>query len=624
MQHLLARSLSAADTPRLIYAGAGLLIAAVLAINALIALHARGTMLDEVKADQHKMSLALAGQADRSFQSVDLVLQSVAERLASDGIESSEALDRLAGTRSMREFLITRLTGLPQLDAITVINASGKLVNFTRYWPIPDVNVADRDYFKALQANPALRVFVSVPVQNRGSGTWTLYLARRLSGPDDEFVGLALGAMTLTYFEEYYRDIVDSPGMAVSLLRRDGKLLARFPPSDKIGAVALAGQQDQVAYEYTADVRRERSPVDDKIRIRAVQAASSYPLMSLVSIEEDAALAEWRALMAPMAGGAGAGVLAIAVAAAALARQWRQREDLARARAARVEADRARAVAEAELERRQVQIAAYETMKQAKDEAEAASRAKSEFLAMVSHELRTPLNAIIGFSDLMSQEVMGPLGAATYRDYARDINASGAHLLGVINDILDLTKAEAGMLVLRRGALDASALVNEVARLMRQRAEAAGLDFQASAPADCTVNADERKLKQMLLNLLSNAFKFTNPGGRVTLSVAMGDGEARFVVRDTGIGIAPKDIDRVLRPFVQVDGSLTRKHDGTGLGLSLVKAMAELHGGCLVLESVEGQGTTATILLPFEAAPDTRADLPGRARDRGEVTESAA
>lgn len=624
MRQLFARSLSAVDTPRLIYAGAGLLIAAVLAINALIALHARSTMLDEVKADQHKMSLALAGQADRSFQSVDLALQSVAERLASEGVETGEALDREAGTHRMREFLITRLTGLPQLDAITVINADGKLLNFTRSWPIPDVNVADRDYFKALKDNPALRVFVSVPVQNRGTGTWTLYLARRLSGPDDEFVGLVLGAMTLAYFEEYYRDIGGAPGMAVSLLRRDGKLLARYPPSDKIGTVALADQRDERPYEYTSDVRRERSPVDDKIWIRAVQAASSYPLMSLVSIEEDAALAEWRALMAPMAGGAGAGMVAIAVAATAFARQWRQREDLARARAAQVEADRARATAEAELERRRAQIAAYEAMKQAKDEAEAASRAKSEFLAMVSHELRTPLNAIIGFSELMSQEVMGPLGADAYRDYARDINASGAHLLGVINDILDLTKAEAGMLVLRRSPLDASALVNEVARLMRQRAEAAGLDLQTTAPMDCTVFADERKLRQMLLNLLSNAFKFTKPGGRVELAVAIATGEARFVVRDTGIGIAAKDIERVLKPFVQVDGSLARKHDGTGLGLPLVKAMAELHGGRLVLDSVEGQGTTATIVLPAQATADGRAGVPGLARDRGEVTESAA
>ncbi len=599
------------DPQRLTQGAAALLILIMVAINATVIWRAHDTALEGVKTDLHQLSLALAGQIDRSFQSVDVVLQSVAERLADEGVESAEALKRVARAPAIHDLLIAKLVGLPQLDAITIIDADGNLLNFSRYWPIPDVNVADRDYFKALKADPSLRTFVGAPVQNRGNGAWTIYLARRLSGPDDEFLGLALGAMTLSYFEDYYRDIIDAPGMAVSLLRHDAMLLARFPPSDKIGRSALAGHDLERPYEPVSTAHRERSPVDDKVRIVAVQAAASYPLMTLVSLEEQTAMAQWRALAISLALGALAGALAIAVAAFALVRQWRQREDLARARAAQADADRAREVAEAELERRQAEIAAFEAMKRAKEEAEAASRAKSEFIAMVSHELRTPLNAIIGFSDLMAQEVMGPLGADSYRGYVRDINASGAHLLGVINDIIDLSKAEAGLLVLRREHIDVAALVENVAGMVRQRAVASSVAFSVDGPPDgCSIHADEQKLKQMLVNLLSNALKFTNPGGSVTLRVeALGE-HLRFVVRDTGIGIGAKDIERVLTPFIQADSSLARKCEGTGLGLPLVKAMAELHGGRLILESIEGVGTTATILLPVVALDEAGVDVP--------------
>ncbi|MBL8704436.1 MAG: hypothetical protein JNM30_06325, partial [Rhodospirillales bacterium] len=245
--------------------------------------------------------------------------------------------------------------------------------------------------------------------------------------------------------------------MAVALLRDDGALLARFPPSDSIGKQAFPDVRDRFRQGASSVSAHEISPVDSQVRLRTARAVPSYPLVSLVSITEEAALAGWRDLAVTVACGALAGVVAIVLAAAAFARVMRQRDDLAKAHAARADAEHARSVAEAALARRQIEVAAFAAMKEAKEAAEAASRAKSEFLAMVSHELRTPLNAIIGFSDLMMQEVMGPLGIMSYRDYARDINASGAHLLGVINDILDLTKAEAGMLVLRRDAVDVHA-----------------------------------------------------------------------------------------------------------------------------------------------------------------------
>jgi signal transduction histidine kinase len=251
----------------------------------------------------------------------------------------------------------------------------------------------------------------------------------------------------------------------------------------------------------------------------------------------------------------------------------------------------------------------------ARDLAERASEVKSMFLANVSHELRTPLNAIIGFSELMVGEMMGPLGNDKYRSYARDIHDSGSHLLAVINDILDLSKAEAGKLELEESWFAVHGVVAAACRLLRQRAAAGQLTLVVNVPADLPLlHADERKLKQVLLNLLANAIKFTKPGGRVALTVTVTSAGIDFAVEDSGIGIPADYLDRVLLPFVQVDNSLSRPHQGTGLGLPLVKAIAELHGGWLRLESKEGVGTTASVLLPAERlAPGySQAALPGR------------
>jgi signal transduction histidine kinase len=234
--------------------------------------------------------------------------------------------------------------------------------------------------------------------------------------------------------------------------------------------------------------------------------------------------------------------------------------------------------------------------------AEAANRAKSEFLANMSHELRTPLNAIIGFAELMQLQLHGPLGARQYQDYASDIRESGSHLLRIINDILDLSKAEAGRMELAEEVVDVAALVSSVCRLFRHRCEEARLQLQiATSPPLPLLYGDERKLKQMLLNLLSNAVKFTPPGGRIDIAAGpTPSDELQISVRDSGIGIAGDQLARVLEPFGQADGGLSRKHDGTGLGLPLVKAMMELHGGTLDLASTLGAGTCATLVFPPE------------------------
>jgi signal transduction histidine kinase len=242
-------------------------------------------------------------------------------------------------------------------------------------------------------------------------------------------------------------------------------------------------------------------------------------------------------------------------------------------------------------------------LRRAKDEAELASRSKTEFLANMSHELRTPLNAIIGFSDILMGQIFGPLGDQRYGDYARDIRDSGLHLLTLINDVLDVSKVEFGKVELIEEAVDIVAVAASCARLMRDRADTAGIKLVQDLASDLPLlQGDSRRLKQILLNLLSNAVKFTPSGGHVAIRAAAGADGFRLTIEDTGIGIAKQDLEKAMRPFGQIDSRLARKYQGTGLGLPLARSMAELHGGRLEIDSTPGHGTVATLWLPAHRA----------------------
>jgi signal transduction histidine kinase len=240
-------------------------------------------------------------------------------------------------------------------------------------------------------------------------------------------------------------------------------------------------------------------------------------------------------------------------------------------------------------------------LRAAKEGAEAANRAKSEFLANMSHELRTPLNAIIGFSEIIKNQMFGPVQNERYANYAGNIHESGTHLLGLINEVLDMAKLESGQVELHEEEVNVGTLVEGCLRLIEPQAREARVKLSSAIePGLPRIRVDNRRMRQALLNLISNAVKFTPEGGSAAVSAASKNGGIEIRVSDSGIGMSPEQIPKAMEAFGQIDSALSRKYEGTGLGLPIAKHLVELHGGTLTIESAVGVGTTVAIELPPE------------------------
>jgi signal transduction histidine kinase len=572
----------------------------------------------EVRDTALRHARLLAGTLDRIIDGGQQFVSSLAEMMALRMVDSDTCNGALRR-------LVDRF---PQYVQLTISNADGTVIcSGPSMGPL--VSIADRAYFRT-----ALRTgefAVGDYAVGRLSGQKSLHFGHPLRDGQGNIVGLVGVAVGLDWLARTLAEQPLPPHANATVTDRNGTVLVRLASDEdeKVGKV-LTEQQLKQAYAPAAGTT-EAIDTDGILRLLGfvpLAASSAQAFYVSVGIDKHAAFAEidavfWRDL-------ATIGIVLIVIWAAAwhlaevsvrrpvrvlaaVAARWTAGDFGERARLSRTAleigtlAHTFNRMAEAIGEREQA-------LRGAKEEAEAASRTKTQFLANMSHELRTPLNAIIGFSEVIRDETFGPV-PGRYAEYAASIHDAGRHLLSTINDILDISKIEAGRLELRDGPVDLQWVARACTDLVRGKAEDTSVTVEIDVADGLTVRGDEIRLKQVVLNLLSNAVKFSPAGGSVRLSASIESpsGEVTITVADSGIGMDPTEIRVALEPFGQVDSSLARRYEGTGLGLPLAKRLTELHGGRLDIESRKGNGTTVRVILPVERIliiPDAAADEP--------------
>jgi len=552
--------------------------------------------IEDWRRQMGNISLVLADQTSQTVAAAYLVLDSVTEHVRQVEVSDQAMFRARLATPAVHEMLREKTRGLPQIDVVSIVAANGDNINFSRAFPVPLINLAERDYFKAHQNDPHLGDFISQPVRNKGNGKWTFYISRRLNDAQGRFMGLALVGMSAEVFTRFYERVASDlgEGASISLFRNDLTLLTRWPlTEDVIGTVNRSGSTYEVI-----EVQRKKDGVilsntprfstgEAVLRLAAVRTVERYPLIVAVIATDDLFLSSWRRSAGFVAGVTAACVLALLIGLLALVRNLKQRE-----------ADMAE-------------------MRRLKTEAESASLAKSRFLATMSHEIRTPMNGILGMAQML---LMPNLSAHDQRDFARTIMTSGQTLLTLLNDILDFSKIEAGKVHLESNVFEPRQFLQEAQALFAVSAanKHLSLEFRWDGPSGQRYRADSHRLRQMLFNLLGNGIKFTTQGKVCVEGSEIGrDGDAavlEFSVSDTGIGIPEEKLDLLFRPFTQADSSTTREFGGTGLGLSIVHSLAKLMGGDVGVASEVGNGSRFWFRIRAEIVPgglgDSQASQP--------------
>lgn len=565
---------------------ASFLMVATIATLALAVWFARDQAIEEWRDHLDNLSLVLAEQGAQEVKSAFLVLDSIAETVEANGVTTAAGLRTAMATERHFESMRDKIRGLPQVDVATIVAANGDVVNFTRSYPAPKINLADRDYFQAHVRNSKLGVYISAPVRNKGNGEWTFYLSRKLTGPHGEFIGMALVGFSSTFLSQFYRKINLGDDATVTLYRRDFLLLARWPHQDALmGTVNRNGSTFQVI-----DVQRKQHDVvvvktprlgdhgNEILRMGAARVIDGYPLVINVTVTEDRFLAQWRRFSAVLVLVGCLSMIAITLIFSMLIKLLKTREQ------------------------------DMEETRKLKAVAEAASVAKSDFLAMMSHEIRTPLTSIIGFAELLEKTnaTQPAQPAQAGGDAAAIILRNGQHLLAIINDILDISKIEAGRLPLEQLTFSPAELAESVHAMMASHAHAKGLRFDLAVayPLPALVVGDPTRWKQILVNLVGNAIKFTELGS-VQLAVLYDAAASRLVatVTDTGIGLGAEQQALLFQPFSQADKSVARKYGGTGLGLYLVSQLAARMGGGVTVDSSAGRGAVFEVAIAAPLAP---------------------
>jgi signal transduction histidine kinase len=567
------------------------LVAAFIGMFSWMLSHSYEIIVDDTFDSTSNLALSVDQFVAHTIKTIDLSLQVVI-----DEIDAGQA----RSPRAMQALLAARLERLPEIAGLAVLDPEGHVRASSADFPPVGVKLANAAFFRKAREQDGIRVALDDPSGQRADGK-QLVLSRRYQRADGSLAGVVAATLNRDYLQQFFSTLHIGKRGIIIVATIDGTALVSWPyRADYIGKnfgrTTLFTKWLPFA---SSGVLTVHFPEDSEWHITGYQRVEKLPLVALVALSRNEALTHWRGTMLVQKGAGTALVTALLLMAWYLNREFTARLNAYGQLSATVlELDRARLAAEE------------------------SSRVKSQFMAHMSHELRTPLNAIIGFSEMIRDAVMGPINTR-YRDYAVDIHKSGAHLLRLINDVLDLSKVEAGRLDLHEETVSLAGLVDDCQRLVTDRLTAGELKLSIELPPDLpAIRGDAQRLKQVLLNLLSNAVKFTPRGGCILLSAAMtAEGGIALAIRDTGIGMAPDEIPLALEPFRQLDGAFNRRFEGTGLGLPLARRLAEMHGGQLQIASATGEGTTATLILPasrvIERAPATPDQPRSIKRDTG-------
>ncbi len=532
----------------------------------------------------------VAAYVDQVMRSVDLALIGLDEQPGRDGIQLR------INPQTTGDWLRRARAASQVLNGLGIIDVNGDVVSAGSARSGPPVNLADRDYFRFHASDPSPRIRIGRPVLSRPDMTVQFPVTRRLNDSEGNFAGVIAGRIDPEFFSAFFA----KTGMdLVALLLDDGTLIARRPAIDLLAAPPLPADSRLMRMARTT-LRASyvaTSSVDGKTRAVAVHRLPELGAIVSVGLDEQTFLAGWRREHDVVV----AFLLLLTLTLGSVTYALRRRLDEHRRSAMADASAREAAESEAALARRRRQ------------EAEAASRHASDFLAQMSHELRTPLNAIIGFAQMITGRVFGEIGNPRYEGYAQDILFSADHLLRVINNVLDLSRVKAGRWVMDDRPVAIGALLAQTMRLAQvdagQRGVTVTIDVQ---PADVTVRGDDRSLLQASLNLLTNAIKYAGPDRAVSVTARLApDGGLVIAVADRGRGMTRQDAARVLEPFGAGGDAMDRRPHDTGLGLPLARIFAEMHGGRIEIDSVLGRGTTVRLVLPPERvlppAPDAAA-----------------